>query len=227
MPYRCARAICATFCYEIAGALIPLFGPSFPRDCTHPGDPRFGEMRIDPALIASCTTEAHRTRATQMESNNNTNPAHDPRSIPNLDSLRQYIRPEGPPSSSRNIWRPINLQEPAPSLASSPRDAAGMYQTRRPLLAERPTTHPPSREAMMMASQPHHSYAAGSAAGPSRYDESWSKRRRTPEDYNQASLTQTEQSGSYRQQKKSRGEDDTSSSTLAGLQQRSQARYPR
>lgn len=33
MPYRCARAICATFCHKIAGALIPLFGPSFPSEC--------------------------------------------------------------------------------------------------------------------------------------------------------------------------------------------------
>ncbi|KAK1252914.1 hypothetical protein MKX08_004101 [Trichoderma sp. CBMAI-0020] len=34
MPYRCARAVCATFCQKIAGALIPLFGPSFPSECT-------------------------------------------------------------------------------------------------------------------------------------------------------------------------------------------------
>ncbi|KAM0524487.1 hypothetical protein ACHAPE_000581 [Trichoderma viride] len=33
MPYRCARAVCATFCHKIASALIPLFGPSFPSEC--------------------------------------------------------------------------------------------------------------------------------------------------------------------------------------------------
>lgn len=33
MPYRCARAVCATFCHKVAGALIPLFGPSFPSEC--------------------------------------------------------------------------------------------------------------------------------------------------------------------------------------------------
>lgn len=34
MPYRCARAVCATFCHKIAGALIPLFGPLFPSECS-------------------------------------------------------------------------------------------------------------------------------------------------------------------------------------------------
>lgn len=51
MPYQCARAACATFCYPIAGALIPIFGPSFPQECIRPDSPRFGRMIIDEHLI--------------------------------------------------------------------------------------------------------------------------------------------------------------------------------
>lgn len=42
MPYRCAKAVCATFCYHIAGALIPLFGESFPSECIPPTLPSLG-----------------------------------------------------------------------------------------------------------------------------------------------------------------------------------------
>uniref|UniRef100_A0A0B7JH82 HTH APSES-type domain-containing protein n=1 Tax=Bionectria ochroleuca TaxID=29856 RepID=A0A0B7JH82_BIOOC len=47
VPYQCARAVCATFCYPIAGALIPIFGPTFPDDCIRPGTTLFGRMVID------------------------------------------------------------------------------------------------------------------------------------------------------------------------------------
>lgn len=58
MPYRCARAVCATFCHDIAGALIPLFGPSFPSECTPPDSPCFGEMIIEKQLVLQAATEA-------------------------------------------------------------------------------------------------------------------------------------------------------------------------
>lgn len=228
MPYRCARAMCITFCYEISVALVPLFGPTFPADCTHPRDPRFGEMRIDPGLITICTAESHRTRAAQMASNRNTNPTtRDPRNLPNLNSLRQYIRPDGP-STDRSTWRPINTQETTSSLNLSPRDVSRIDPMRRPLLAERPSALFIPRGGMLISaqSQSHHNYSAP-GAGSSRYEESWAKRRRTPEDHSQVSSIQTEQPSSYRQQKKSRGEDTASSSTLAELQQRPQAQYPR
>lgn len=52
MPYACAKALCSTFCYEIAGALIPIFGPRFPMECLRPSSPRFGDMTITQELIA-------------------------------------------------------------------------------------------------------------------------------------------------------------------------------
>ncbi|KFH47732.1 Transcriptional repressor-like protein [Hapsidospora chrysogenum ATCC 11550] len=51
VPYSCARAVCATFCHPIAGALIPIFGPDFPRDCVKPDSPRYGRMDIDERII--------------------------------------------------------------------------------------------------------------------------------------------------------------------------------
>lgn len=58
MPYACAKAVCATFCYQIAGALIPLFGPDFPSECISPGEPRYGIMIIKPELISDTVRKA-------------------------------------------------------------------------------------------------------------------------------------------------------------------------
>ncbi|KAK3339464.1 hypothetical protein B0H65DRAFT_433204 [Neurospora tetraspora] len=58
MPYACAKAVCATFCYQIAGALIPLFGPDFPSECISPGEPRYGIMIIKPELISDTMRKA-------------------------------------------------------------------------------------------------------------------------------------------------------------------------
>ncbi|TLD31356.1 hypothetical protein PspLS_02735 [Pyricularia sp. CBS 133598] len=58
MPFACARAVCATFCHPIAGALIPIFGPQFPAECIPPESPNFGRMVIDREIVAHATREA-------------------------------------------------------------------------------------------------------------------------------------------------------------------------
>lgn len=58
MPFNCAKAVCATFCASIAGALIPIFGPDFPGHCVSPDAPGHGRMAIDPAIIAEAAREA-------------------------------------------------------------------------------------------------------------------------------------------------------------------------
>lgn len=58
MPYHCAKAVCATFCHKIAGALIPIFGPEFPALCTPAEAPEYSRMIIDPTLIMESTREA-------------------------------------------------------------------------------------------------------------------------------------------------------------------------
>ena len=62
MPYICAKAVCATFCYNIAGALIPLFGAAFPSECIHPGSKDFAKMVINPGLVAAATRDADKAR---------------------------------------------------------------------------------------------------------------------------------------------------------------------
>lgn len=58
MPYQCAKAVCATFCHHIAGALIPIFGPDFPAQCIPPNAPDYGRMVIEPAIIVQSNREA-------------------------------------------------------------------------------------------------------------------------------------------------------------------------
>ncbi|KAL2060877.1 hypothetical protein VTL71DRAFT_8929 [Oculimacula yallundae] len=62
MPFSCALAVCTTFCSHIAGALIPIFGPSFPSLCVPPEAPEHGRMIIDSSTIHSATLEAEAFR---------------------------------------------------------------------------------------------------------------------------------------------------------------------
>ncbi|KFA51691.1 hypothetical protein S40293_02799 [Stachybotrys chartarum IBT 40293] len=57
-PYRCAKAICAKFCHHIAGALIPLFGPGFPAECTPPDSPRYRRLDISQQVLAEAAQES-------------------------------------------------------------------------------------------------------------------------------------------------------------------------
>jgi hypothetical protein len=62
MPYHAARAIAATFCYDIRWALTPVFGNDFPSICLHPKDPCFAKFLVDPAIVQYCTQETNRFR---------------------------------------------------------------------------------------------------------------------------------------------------------------------
>ncbi|KAL2259457.1 hypothetical protein VTK26DRAFT_6855 [Humicola hyalothermophila] len=58
MPFACAKAVCATFCHKIAGALIPLFGPQFPLECISEKEPGYGRMIIDRNIIYQAKRDA-------------------------------------------------------------------------------------------------------------------------------------------------------------------------
>ncbi|CAN9087616.1 unnamed protein product [Alternaria alternata] len=60
MPYHAARAIAATFCYDIRWALTPVFGNDFPSICLHPSDACFSKFLIDPATVRYCAQETVR-----------------------------------------------------------------------------------------------------------------------------------------------------------------------
>lgn len=62
MPYDCAREVCATFCHDIAPALIPIFGPTFPSDCIPPGSRDFERWSIKQSTIRSATIQSEAFR---------------------------------------------------------------------------------------------------------------------------------------------------------------------
>ncbi|OBT91956.2 hypothetical protein VE01_09938 [Pseudogymnoascus verrucosus] len=102
MPYPCAMALCATFCANIAGALIPIFGPSFPSQCTHRESPLCGRMVIEPSVIIHGTKEAiaFRSAATNGPTSNpsssasqNPTPSPSQRTVRTIDSVSPRSTP--------------------------------------------------------------------------------------------------------------------------------------
>ncbi|KAL0933202.1 APSES transcription factor Xbp1 [Colletotrichum truncatum] len=78
MPYDCAKAVCATFCYTIAGALIPLFGPLFPSLCIPPGSPDYQRMVIDRRIVEAAIREADLSRKVQRHGYSSVGMSHSP-----------------------------------------------------------------------------------------------------------------------------------------------------
>ena len=58
MPFEAAKAMAATFCYNIRYALTPLFGVDFLSLCIKPEDPNFAHMVIDSKIVRDCTATA-------------------------------------------------------------------------------------------------------------------------------------------------------------------------
>lgn len=111
MPYVCARAVCATFCYHIAGALIPIFGPTFPSECISPEMPEFGRMVIDPRLVADATVEADIARQKYAES----------AGVSRFSGMTSYPRQERtPPTRSGYIPDDSRLLHLRPRLVCDP-----------------------------------------------------------------------------------------------------------
>ncbi|KAF2020725.1 DNA-binding domain of Mlu1-box binding protein MBP1 [Aaosphaeria arxii CBS 175.79] len=57
LPYEAAKAIAATFCYNIRHALTPVFGYEFLSMCIHPKDPTFGKFVINPEIVKFCAED--------------------------------------------------------------------------------------------------------------------------------------------------------------------------
>lgn len=57
IPYEAAKAILATFCYEIRFVLTPMFGNDFVNTCIPIDNPCFGSFRIDPKIVKFCAEE--------------------------------------------------------------------------------------------------------------------------------------------------------------------------
>lgn len=96
MPFSCAKAVCATFCHHIAGALIPIFGPKFLSECVHPESPDHGRMIIDPEIVVEASREADMFRRFYAEQSatpsGSPRPARRSLRFPNYDNSSQYDR---------------------------------------------------------------------------------------------------------------------------------------
>ncbi|KAK5464733.1 hypothetical protein LTS15_001295 [Exophiala xenobiotica] len=62
IPYEAAKAVAATFCWNIRYALTPVFGTDFPSMCVPPESENFGSMQIDPEITKRCTIQAQHYR---------------------------------------------------------------------------------------------------------------------------------------------------------------------
>lgn len=85
MPYEAAKAVAATFCYNIRYALTPVFGVDFLSLCVPPEHPSFGCMLIDRDIVQQCTEQATGYRLLSRESSI----ASSPRSPALSDGLRK------------------------------------------------------------------------------------------------------------------------------------------
>jgi hypothetical protein len=69
MPFEAAKAIAATFCWEIRYLLTPLFSLDFPEMCIPPTDRvNFGRMVIDPNIVNEAAETARRYRLLEPRS---------------------------------------------------------------------------------------------------------------------------------------------------------------
>lgn len=100
MPFECAKAMAATFCYEIRHLLTPIFGKDFMKQCRHPSEPGFPNFTIDPAIIESCTVEVNERKARLAQGSPTgiiapiMSPMVSPKSVPNTPFLQGITRPK-------------------------------------------------------------------------------------------------------------------------------------
>src|ERR1700728_4431732 len=96
MPLEAAKAVAATFCWNIRYALTPIFGAEFPSRCIPPGSDRFGEMVIDCNITRRCTEEARTYRSMEtLSSSMATSIVRSPLT-PDSPTLRHHAKPLRP-----------------------------------------------------------------------------------------------------------------------------------
>lgn len=84
IPFEAAKAVAATFCWNIRYALTPVFGKDFPATCLHPDSEGYGSMHIDPDITKRCAEQARMYRELEplqdvsMSMNLNSNNNHSP-----------------------------------------------------------------------------------------------------------------------------------------------------
>jgi hypothetical protein len=90
IPYEAAKAIAATFCYDIRYALTPVFGIEFIDLCLVPEDPGYKSMYIDESITEHCREQAEIYYQHELES---------PTSRPSSSTNSRASSPRTPPMS--------------------------------------------------------------------------------------------------------------------------------
>lgn len=67
IPYEAAKAVAATFCWNVRFALTPVFGKDFPETCILPDSEDFGNMHIDPEITKRCAEQARLYREVELQ----------------------------------------------------------------------------------------------------------------------------------------------------------------
>ncbi|KAH0533993.1 hypothetical protein FGG08_007405 [Glutinoglossum americanum] len=101
MPFEAAKAVAATFCYNIRYALVPLFGEDFLSLCVRPDSSRFGRMVIDKDIVRGCTEAAGELRLLSEATNS---------------SREASVAPTAKPATPRTSWISKNLRPKMPKI---------------------------------------------------------------------------------------------------------------
>ena len=133
MPFEAAKAVAATFCWNIRHALTPLFGLDFPSLCVPPTNTsQYGHMLIDRETVQKATETANYYRMLELRSPVVTSPRpffHPPK-LHNGEPGRSTSSPErntpdiyyGTPTSPiHNTFTPVNTPRSTEAASSSPR----------------------------------------------------------------------------------------------------------
>ena len=132
MPFEAAKAIAATFCWDIRYALTPIFGLDFPGTCLCRDDPNFDRMVIDPDIIKRCTAQAEQYRQESRLSSRSSSPGKSPPQILLAKRSDRLLRPkplkilakqhkDASDSEESYYASPDSCQEPSEGVLKIPR----------------------------------------------------------------------------------------------------------
>ncbi|KAE8379075.1 hypothetical protein BDV26DRAFT_303866 [Aspergillus bertholletiae] len=129
MPFEAAKAIAATFCWNIRHALTPLFGLDFPSLCVAPTNTSlYGHMLIDRGIVQKATKTANHYRMLELRGGplltSSLQPIFHPsdRSASSMGYSTPDIYYYGTPTSPiHNAFTPVNTPHSMDPASSSPR----------------------------------------------------------------------------------------------------------
>ncbi|EPS33126.1 hypothetical protein PDE_08088 [Penicillium oxalicum 114-2] len=95
MPFKAAKALAATFCWDIRFLLTPVFGLDFPGICVSPTDHlNYKRMIIDPAIVREAAEEARRYRLLEQRPDREESTASYPLVPRDLKRVRDTYTPD-------------------------------------------------------------------------------------------------------------------------------------